>query len=181
MVRLSETVRRCFCLRAVGQHQQGGVGHAQAHGRGGRACGRADDGPAGSTSASILQADTSGTGAPVSGYDSDGTFEGLADVLEQACDQIGEQQLGEEGLRATLCDERPLGPNGEDRGHELLTADWSALGLPVPGWGSDGFFSDVKNGCESIPFIVAILTGQQLPVEETTVGEEGASVTLCAD
>jgi hypothetical protein len=107
------------------------------------------------------------------GYNSDGTFEGLADVIDQVCAQAGRHDIpAAEDLRASVCVPRPVdeeqGQVPGDNGYEL-----AQLTTPAIGWSSDGFFDGFKNACE-----LGGLVG--VPIEGRTVEVvPGVVVTLC--
>jgi hypothetical protein len=130
-------------------------------------------GLAGTASAGLLKVSVAPAGV---GYDSDGTFEGLADVVDQICAAAGQQDLVvAEGLSASVCVPRPVdeGQLPGANGSELLTADLGAVPLAGIGFGSDGFFGSFQHACE-----LGALIG--FPVEEQTVEvAPGVSVTAC--
>jgi hypothetical protein len=108
--------------------------------------------------------------APAStSYNSDGTFEGLADVLNQVCAAAGQQEVPDtEGLSAKLCV-----PHLDSEGNPDGTYELAQLGSPAVGFGSDGFFFSLQNLC-----LVGQLVGVPIPGQTVEVAP-GVSVSIC--
>jgi hypothetical protein len=111
----------------------------------------------------ILGADVSALGLPVSGYGSDGTFDGALALIDQACQSVGPQTVTlESGLTVAIC--QPASSNPEP----LPQSDFSALGLPVTGVDTNGTYEAIKSICD-----FAGVPPQIVPVEP------GLSVAIC--
>jgi hypothetical protein len=123
----------------------------------------------------ILGADVSAAGLPVSGYGSDGTFDGLSGIAAQQCAATTGPQSASptQGLSVAACQPAQYDQYGNQTqpAEPLPQADFSVLGLPVSGIDTNGTYDAVRDACTA-PFVPAVPT-------ETVAPAPGLSVTVC--
>lgn len=117
----------------------------------------------------ILSADTSGPApAGISGYDSNGTFSGISDLVASGCAATTGQQTVNpaQGLSATAC--QPA--SSTQAAEPFPQVDFSILGLPVTGIDTNGTYDAVAGICD--------FTGG---ANATVTVEPGLSVGVCTN
>lgn len=114
----------------------------------------------------ILTADTAATNTGIVGYDSNGTFSGISDIVANVCAATTGQQTVNpaQGLSATVC--QPA--SSTQAAEPLPQVDFSILGLPVTGIDTNGTYNAVAGICDFLPSYAIVQV------------EQGLSVGVCA-
>lgn len=126
----------------------------------------------------ILTADTAATNTGIVGYDSNGTFSGVSDILANLCAATTGQQTVNpaQGLSVTVC--QPA--SSTQPAEPLPQADWSILGLPVTGIDTNITYDAIADACDTVPSLAG-LAGVTLTPSATVTVAPGLSVGVCAN